>query len=559
MCFLRHEVEADEMIKLARSGFGNVKSKNNASVSDSVNSGHCEVPTSAMLLSTDFGKESLGISDPIAEMDRNKKYAEESVKFQEKLTILPSGRYELELPWKKYSVELSDNRNLAFQRNVKMIKRLSSDNLLKDYLHIFNEWEQMNIIEKVPEMQSMFDPIGLLSPVTLIPKLVLQNTWKPKISWDQILPPDIEKDLYKWISEVHLLKEVSIPRYIGSNATIELHVFVDACKDSYAACVFLRVVEKSEVKITLMRAKARVAPLKKLSIPRLELMSCCIGARLAFAVSNALNLPDSKVTFWSDSTVALWWIKEGGDWSVFVSNRVKEINSLTRPQSWRWVPGSMNPCDVVSRGCSIKKIVKSEWWTGPLWLKEDPEHWPKDKIECPSEEINLERKRVKLVNINASDTSPPWYAIRTFDYGKMIRVIGWVLRFVNNCKKNKYANKESSIYVDEIENAEKALIRSVQESYFSNVENVKTVELIIDKDNLLRVKTSITERKDKLNFLYPYLLPGNCTFTKMLIEYTHRKNCHAGIQMMQCILREKFWIHKARKTIRNVLRNCVKC
>ncbi|GFW77237.1 integrase catalytic domain-containing protein [Trichonephila clavipes] len=119
--------------------------------------------------------------------------------------------------------------------------------------------------------------------------------------------------------------------------------------------VFVRTVVENDVKVTLLRSKARVAPLKSLTIPRLELMSCCLGARLANSIIRALNLPGIKVIYWSDSKVALWWIREQGNWSVFVANRVKEIRELTQFQSWRHVPSNMNIADLLSRGCTPKR------------------------------------------------------------------------------------------------------------------------------------------------------------------------------------------------------------
>ncbi|GFV73830.1 uncharacterized protein TNCV_3540061 [Trichonephila clavipes] len=127
-----------------------------------------------------------------------------------------------------------------------------------------------------------------------------------------------------------------------------------ASKGAYAACIFVRTVTSSEVKLNLMRTKCRVAPLKQLSIPRLELMACCIVYRLALSVRNA-NIADIKTVFCSDSTVALRWIIKDDEWSIFVTNRVKEIWQFSHVQSWRHVPGIMNPADVLSTGCSPKK------------------------------------------------------------------------------------------------------------------------------------------------------------------------------------------------------------
>ncbi|GFU30829.1 integrase catalytic domain-containing protein [Trichonephila clavipes] len=168
-------------------------------------------------------------------------------------------------------------------------------------------------------VQKVFDPIGMLAPSTLLPKLLLQEIWKMKRAWDQELPQNIVNKFMKWFNEIQILKGISVPRCMKIDIFTELHVFVDASKGSYAGCVFARSIVDSRVSVILVRAKSRVDPLKLLSIPRLELMACCVGARLVNSILKALNMPDLKVTLWSDSTTALWWIKEYGNWSVFCS------------------------------------------------------------------------------------------------------------------------------------------------------------------------------------------------------------------------------------------------
>ncbi|GFT72441.1 uncharacterized protein TNCV_1625001 [Trichonephila clavipes] len=146
-------------------------------------------------------------------------------------------------------------------------------------------------------VNSIFDPIGILTPDMLVPKIMLQESWRLKIPWDEVLPSDIQNEFCKWESSMFLLKNVSLPRYVEINASSELHVFVDASKGACAACMYVRIVTSSEVKLNLMRAKCRVAPLKQLSIPRLELMTCCIGSRSALSVCNALDIAGIKTVF----------------------------------------------------------------------------------------------------------------------------------------------------------------------------------------------------------------------------------------------------------------------
>ncbi|GFV21013.1 integrase catalytic domain-containing protein [Trichonephila clavipes] len=256
-------------------------------------------------------------------------------------------------------------------------------------------------------MQKVFDPIGMLAPSTLLPKLLLQEIWKMKKAWDQKLPQNIVNKFMKWFNKIQILKDVNVPRCMKIDIFTELHVFVDASKGSCAGCVFARSIVDSRVSVILVRAKSRVAPLKLLSIPRLELMACCVGARLLNSILKALNMPDLKVTLWSDSTTALWWIKEYGNWSVFVANRVKEIRQLTQIQSWKYVPGNMNIADLLSRGCSPRQMLNSRWWEGPSWLKQNSEFWPDGEISCEPQEVNVERKKTKNANVDLANDAPP--------------------------------------------------------------------------------------------------------------------------------------------------------
>ncbi|GFX38726.1 integrase catalytic domain-containing protein [Trichonephila clavipes] len=210
-------------------------------------------------------------------------------------------------------------------------------------------------------VQKIFDPIGLLTPATLLPKLLIQHLWKMKIAWDSELSPNDVNVFLKWFRDLYVLKDVTLSRY---------------------------------VKVTLVRAKARVAPLKSLIIPRLELMACCIGSRLANSIVNALNLPNLRITFWSDSTTALWWIKEKGSWSVFVENRVKEIRQLTRGHLWKHVPGNLNIADLLSRGCSPRQMLISRWFVNNCTLLNGK---CKDSELSQSEIENSEKKLIRLV------------------------------------------------------------------------------------------------------------------------------------------------------------------
>nr|GFT13867.1 integrase_H2C2 domain-containing protein [Nephila pilipes] len=141
-------------------------------------------------------------------------------------------------------------------------------NLDKDTLKCKIDFEILSYGTKINKrlilstVQNLYDPIGVLTPTSLLPKHIIQDLWKSHFSWDEELPPSVVNRFSKWLNEMYLLKDVTLSRFMNFNETSELHVFVDACKGAYAACVFIRSEVGNESKVTLIRAKNRVAPLK---------------------------------------------------------------------------------------------------------------------------------------------------------------------------------------------------------------------------------------------------------------------------------------------------------
>ncbi|GFU43621.1 integrase catalytic domain-containing protein [Trichonephila clavipes] len=170
------------------------------------------------------------------------------------------------------------------------------------------------------------------------------------------LPEVILNQVKKWLEQLSILAGIKIPRRLNLSSNgikrITLHVFCDASKKAYAACVFLRVEYEENIFVNLIQAKARVASLRDISIPRLELLAYTIRPRLATSVKNDLNFPDVRIYYLTESTTALAWIQRSRDWGVFVYNRMKEIRKLSDVSSWEHVPSENNFADILSRGCS---------------------------------------------------------------------------------------------------------------------------------------------------------------------------------------------------------------
>lgn len=159
-------------------------------------------------------------------------------------------------------------------------------------------------------VNGVYDPIGFTCPAMLFPKLILQEAWKIKLSWDDPLPEELKVKVDSWVKHIGLVEQCCIPRRIlrGQLEKVTFHIFSDASANAYACCAFLRCEEQGQIFINLVSARSRVAPKSRPTIPRMELLGATIAARMYRSTVEALKLP-LKAYFWTDSMVVLAWIK----------------------------------------------------------------------------------------------------------------------------------------------------------------------------------------------------------------------------------------------------------
>lgn len=408
-------------------------------------------------------------------------------------------------------------------------------------------------------LHKVFDPIGHLCPALLIPKKILQETWIQKLGWDEDLSEEMKSSFDKWSDQLPELKEITIPRqvcYAESVENTQIHMFSDASQFAYAAVIFVRSKTPEGVKVQLVQAKNRVAPLKKSTINRMELLGCWMGANLTTTIIEALDLQQTQVFYWTDSTTALAWIRRNDSWGTFVGNRVKKIVSVSSSQSWRHVPGILNPADLPSRGCTPAELKDSNWWEGPEWLRRPMEYWPSSEPIYDEEEIKKEIKKSELVSVEYEEP-------RFSSYSKNVKVFGWMNRFINNCRKSKSSTSDIKgswyLTIKEMRVAEIDLIRTVQKETMPEDADMIFGLRVEKLDGLYRVVTRLDHGRENFSFKKPILIPKHHPLVGQLIHGIHRIYNHAGAQFVMGKIREKYWIPQSRKTIRSVLRKCVIC
>ena len=213
-----------------------------------------------------------------------------------------------------------------------------------------------------------FDVLGWFAPSTVVMKILLQNLWELHLNWDEELPSNLRNQPATWKSQLHLLADKDIERcYFRKDDTttsIQLHGFTDASEAAYAAVIYLRATYTAyPPTVTLVSVKTKVAPLKRLTIPRLELCGTQLLAKLANAARKALNISTDQTTLWADSTIVLHWL-DGSPrrYKAFVGNRISHILELFLAHTWKYVPTACNPAGCASRGLLPQELVDHSLW-----------------------------------------------------------------------------------------------------------------------------------------------------------------------------------------------------
>ncbi|XP_066600580.1 uncharacterized protein [Prorops nasuta] len=415
------------------------------------------------------------------------------------------------------------------------------------YDKIFYTFESNVTLERVTKRQifskitKIFDPLQLIGPIVFAAKVMMQ-------------------------SQLPLINELKVNRRLMINEAvrIELHGFCDASKLGYGACLYIRSCDgRNKTLVNLLCAKSRVAPMKEITIPRLELCGALTLTRLYREVQPMLDVQIDRIIFWSDSTIVLHWLKKPTqELKVFEANRVAEIQTLRDKNiEWRHVCTNQNPADAISRGQSPKEFIKNRmWFEGPDWLKNREESWPVTSITSNIELPGLRKPACLVASANTNDIF-----LRFSSYSRLVRVIAYCMRILPTCKN------KGLLTIDEINAAERRIIRMIQADQFAEVidrltnsKGVKGTKFLllcpfINSGNILCVGGRLRNADIPLSQKYSILLPTYHHVTDLIIRETHEKSYHAGIQSTLYTLRSRFWLFNGKNQVRKIIRHCIRC
>ncbi|CAB0015417.1 unnamed protein product, partial [Nesidiocoris tenuis] len=405
----------------------------------------------------------------------------------------------------------------------------------------------------------IFDPLGWLMPVAVQARSIQRSVCLAKYDWDENLSFDLQAQWKVFASDFNNLPKITIPRLMSFSEDRDWLVgFADASERAYAAVVYHVNCSSSPPTVRLVLARARMAPIKQESLPRLELLAAELLSKMFSKVSPLFPHVsiDQQIAF-SDSTIALSWITANPAplWKVFVGNRVAKILDNLPADRWFHVRSSENPADLASRGALPSQIAQSSlWWTGPSWLSSPQIEWPCKKVSADLNDplVDAERRaKCPLLCATVAQIDDFQLEQKFSNWSNLRRVVAWSLRFAYNCT-HPSEKHSGALEAGELQNAEDCLIRRTQQHFLKDqLKDVqshkpkdrltKTLGLFIDPKGILRVGGRLSNADLPFQAQHPALLPKDSHLTKIIIASAHEQLLHVGPRTTLAWLRQKYW------------------
>ena len=474
-------------------------------------------------------------------------------------------------------------------------------------------------------ISSVYDPLGFASPFTLPAKKILQDLCREDIGWDDTIPDQYQTRWAKWLSELPLLERFKVNRCVkppefGTVTSQQVHLFSDASSMGYGTVAYLRLCDESNrIHCTFLMGKARLAPIKSVTIPRLELTAATISIRVGEMLKREVD-GDPEFVYHTDSTTVLRYIaNERQRFHVFVANRVQLIRDHSHLNQWKYVDSKENPADDASRGLNGLALLEGQrWLEGPEFLWKPKSEWPQQPFtlgQVPDDDPEVRKVTTSsAVSISQVDNATIKLINSFSDWHRLRRAVAVFLRVKETLRKRRNERLDvksgatsgdrnladqrppattkttkfksalephSPLTVQDLATAELAILKFVQASAFSkeihalkegeknklrgqkkggikNDSPIRRLDPFLDK-GILRVGGRLRRADLPLETKHPAILPRKSHVTTLLIRHAHKRLGHAGRSHVIANLRERYWIIKVNAAVRHVLSKCVFC
>ena len=434
------------------------------------------------------------------------------------------------------------------------------------------------------ETAKLFDPVGWLGPIVIKIKIMLQKLWVQGLGWDDTLSTENRDECIEMIADLKHLAKLTLPRCIAPPLKeierVQLHLFTDASEMAYAAVVYIRIIDTTgKVFTNLVASKTRVAPIKTVSLPRLELCGAHLGIKLLNKIQEILDLtalPKATTFGWTDSTIVLQWLAQlPRTWTCFVANRVSEIQQILPRDNWNHVKSSLNLADCASRGSSVNNLIQSQlWWHGPEWLAKPDDVWPQSPVPVTTknqEEIDSEKKHNQSKVLAVTTCTSPW--IDTSRYSSLLKLYRVIALVIVAFQKLRRSTATNCITRKTLCEAKLLVVQTHQQQYYpkelaslkSSKDLPHTSKLLslspfFDKDTgTLRVGGRVSQSSNDEQQKFPHLIHQDSHLAILVFQHFHEVTLHGGGQLTLNSSRAEYWIPRGKNVSNKVIKNCVKC
>ncbi|XP_043267664.1 uncharacterized protein [Venturia canescens] len=380
-----------------------------------------------------------------------------------------------------------------------------------------------------------------------------------KLAWDDPVSTEVGKSWVTFRHDLAHLGNIAVPWWLNitSDSTVEIHGFSDASQLAMGAVVYVRVTGPGKsTRTALVCSKTKVAPIKRLTIPRLELAAALLVAKLAKYVRDTLQLRDSRVYLWTDSTVTLTWVtSHPSRWKDFVRNRVSSIQELIPQGQWRFIPGRDNPADCASRGLTVSQLEQFQlWWNGPHWLVKSSSHWPAHFTGTADSAALEERPGLTLTV--STQPSPVFDLIHRYSsLTRLLRITSLLFKALTNLKGAGQDSSGSLLTPGDLEHSQQYWVKAIQGAYFATELKILSVGQTLPKSYPFTRLTAFIDfhgtirvgGRLKLSALQPEskhsaILPRDSPLTRLLISDAHTCTLHGGTQATLAFLRQRYFL-----------------
>ncbi|XP_053389066.1 uncharacterized protein LOC128552084 [Mercenaria mercenaria] len=448
-------------------------------------------------------------------------------------------------------------------------------------------------------ISSVYDPLGFLAPFMLQAKNLLKDLCRLGLGWDDPVPEKVVERWYLWLNDVEKLSDFSVtrclkPSLFGKITSAVLHHFSDASESGYGIVTYLRLVDSDErVHCSFVIGKSRVAPLKQVTIPRLELTAATVAVRTDRMVKSEIDIPLNDSVFWTDSMSVLRYIMNTTSrFHTFVANRLSVIHEGSNPDQWRYVSTKLNPADIASRGIPATDLSR-HWIEAPefLWKSILPETTIQvsDSLlddDPEVKKINFVKSVTNNVTFESIEEDPIHKLILHYSsWLRLKRAVAWILKVRAKllqrvkCKSSSQSHFSGDIdrgcpdiTVHDLNLAEIIVISYTQKNTFPEEiatlasgkyklkrdSSIRNLDPVLD-DGLLRVGGRLNESCMPIESKNPIILPKNCHVSSLIMRQIHQDLNHVGRNQMLSKLRERFWLINAPSAIRKIISKCVVC